>query len=63
MKDLEVESLMEWQRKWTQSNKGRTTKEYFPDISERLKIKLLQTQNITIVVSGHGKTRDYLHRF
>ena len=52
-----------WQRKWTQTNKGRTTKEYFPDVSERLKMKLQLTQNITAVVSGHGKTRDYVHRF
>ena len=57
------ESVKEWQRKRTQTNKGRTTKEYFPDVSERLKIKLQLTQNITTVVSGHGKTRDYLHRF
>jgi len=32
-------------------------------VSERLKIKLQLTQNFTAVVSGHGKTRDYLHRF
>ena len=63
MKDLEEESVKEWQRKWTQTNKGRTTKEYFPDVSERLKIKLQLTQNFTAIVSGHGKTRDYLHRF
>jgi len=59
MKDLEEEIVKEWQRKWTQTNKGRTTKEYFPDVSERLKIKLQLTQNITALVSGHGKTRDY----
>jgi len=63
MKDLEEESVKEWQRKWTQTNKGRTIKEYFPDVSERLKIKLQLTQNIPAVVSGNGKTRDYLHRF
>jgi len=45
MKDLEEESVKKWQRKWTQTTKGRTTKEYFPDVSERLKVKLQLTQN------------------
>jgi len=63
MKDLEEESVKEWQRKWTQTNKGRTTKEYFPVVSERLKIKLQLKQNFKAVVSGHEKTRHYLHRF
>ena len=63
MKDLEEEIVKKWQRKWTQTTKGRITKEYFPDVSERLKMKLQQTQNFTAIVSGHGKTRDYLHRF
>jgi len=34
MKDLEEESVKEWQRKWTQTNKGSTNKDYFPDVSE-----------------------------
>ena len=59
MKDLEEESV----KKWMQTTKGRTTKEYFPDVSERLKMKLQLTQNFTAIVSGHGKTRDYIHRF
>jgi len=63
MKDLEEESVKKWQRKWTQTTKGRTTKEYFPDVSERLKMKLQRTQNFTTIVSGQGKTRDYLHGF
>jgi len=61
MKDLEEEIVKKWQRKWTQSTKGRTTKEYFPEVAERLKMKLQLTQNFTAIVSGHGKTRDYLH--
>jgi len=63
MKDLEEENVKKWQRKLTQTTKGRTTKEYFPDVSERLKMKLQLTQNFTAIVSGHEKTRDYLHRF
>jgi ribonuclease HI len=31
IKDLEDESAKKWQRNWTQTLKGKTTKEYFPD--------------------------------
>ena len=55
--------MKKWQRNWTQTTKGRTTKEYFPDVAGSLKMKLQLTQNFTAIVSGHGKTRDYLHRF
>ena len=63
MKDLGQESVKKWQGKWTQTTRGRTTKEYFPEVTERLKMKLQLTQNFTAIVSGHGKKRDYLHRF
>jgi len=56
-KDLEEESVKKWQRKWSQT-KGRNRKEYFQDVAERLKMKLQLTQNVTAIVSGHGKTRD-----
>ena len=36
--------------------KERITKEYFPDVAERLKMKLQLTQNFTAIVSGHGKS-------
>ena len=63
MKYLEEESVKKLQRKWSQTTKGRNTKEYFPGEAERLKMKLQLTQNFTAIVSGHGKTEDYLHRF
>ena len=57
MKDLEEESVKKWQREWSQTTKERNTKEYFPGVAERLKMKLQLTQNFTAIVSGHGKTR------
>jgi ribonuclease HI len=63
IKDLEDESANKWQRNWTKTLKGKTAKEYVPDVAERLKMKLRLTQNLTALVSGHGKTRDYLYRF
>ena len=39
-RELEEESVRKWQRNWTQTTKGSTTKEYFPNVEERLKMKL-----------------------
>ena len=52
-----------WQREWDTTTKGSTTKEYFPNVEERLKMKLNLTQNFTTIVTGNGKTKAYLHRF
>ena len=38
-RELEEESMRKWQRNWTQTTKGSITKEYFPNVEERLKIK------------------------
>jgi hypothetical protein len=54
--------VKKWQN-WTLTTKGRITKEYFPNVEERLKLKIHLTQNLTAITMGHGKTRAYLHRF
>jgi primosomal protein N' len=61
--ELEEESIKKWQSKWSQTTKGSKTKEYFPNIKERLKMKINLTQNLTAILTGHGKTKAYLHRF
>jgi len=63
LREHEEKSVEKWQREWTQSTKGRTTKEFFPEVSERLKMKINITQNFTTMVTGHGKIRAYLHLF
>jgi hypothetical protein len=60
---LEEESLQMWQRSWTQTTKGGTTKEYFPHIEGRIKLKLNHTENLTTILSGHGNIKAYLKRF
>jgi hypothetical protein len=60
---LEEESVGKSQINWTQTTKESKTKEYFPNVEERLKMKLNLTQNFTAIVTGHGKTKEYLHRF
>ena len=63
LRQLEVESARKWQRSWTQTTKGSTTNEYFPDIEGPLKMKLKLTGNLTTILTGHGNSKAYLHRF
>jgi hypothetical protein len=62
-RELEEESVKKWQRSWTQTTKGSITKEFFPNVEGKLKMKVNLTQNFTAIVTGHGKTRSYLHLF
>ena len=51
------------QRIWTQTTKGKTSKEYFSEFAEILTMKLHLTQNLTAILSGYGKTREYVHGY
>jgi len=62
-RELEDESKLKWQQNWEESPKAALTKQFYPNITERLKSKIVITSNFTAMVSGHGKTRTYLHRF
>jgi hypothetical protein len=39
------------------------TREYFPEVADRLKMNININQNFTTMVKGHGDIRSYLHRF
>ena len=54
-------SIVKWQQQWDHTTKGSATKEFFPNIKERLKMKINRTPNITAMIAAHGKTRSYLH--
>jgi hypothetical protein len=60
---LEEENMKKWQRNCTQSTKESITKEYFPNVEKRLKMKINLTQNFTAIGTRHGKTKAYVHRF
>jgi hypothetical protein len=45
------------------SIKGLTTKQFLPNIKERLKKRIQLTPNLTAVVTAHGRTKAYLQRF
>jgi len=48
-------TIAKWQLQWDDTTKGRATKEYFPDIKERLKMKLRLSPNLTAMLTAHGK--------
>jgi ribonuclease HI len=56
-------SIEKWQQQWDNTTKGSATKEFFPNIKGRLKMKINLTPNFTAMVTAHGKTRSYVHRF
>jgi hypothetical protein len=63
LRQLEEGSARKWQRSWTQTTKGSTTKEYIQDREGRLKMKLKLTGNLTTILTGYGNIKAYLHRF
>ena len=48
---------------WDRTTKAHTTKEFFPNIKDRLNTKIILTPNFTAFVTSHGKIKPYLHRF
>ena len=57
------EEARQWQSKWEKCPKAATMKQYFPAVQDRLNMKISMTPSIAAIVTGHGKTRVYLHRF
>ena len=55
--------MKKWQMQWGRTTKALTTKEFFPNIKDRLNTKITLTTNFTAFVTSRGKTKSYLHRF
>jgi hypothetical protein len=58
---IQEETNLKWQREWEECTKARITKEFFPRVRDRQK-HLDITPILTAMMTGHGKTRAYLHR-
>ena len=56
-------SIEKWQQQWDNTTKGLVTKEFFPNIKDRLKMQINLTPNFMAMVTAHGKSRSHLHRF
>jgi hypothetical protein len=63
LSELSGISVEKQQRECDQTTKGTITKEYFPVVAERLKMKINLTQNFTTMVTGNSNRRSCLHRF
>ena len=51
------------QKDWDKCTKAAITKEFFPKVKDRLKMKISINPNFTAMVTGHGRTRAYRYRF
>jgi hypothetical protein len=61
-KDIRKESIRKWQSYWEETTKEAITKECFPSVESRLAVNLKLSPNVTIIMTGHGNIRSYLHR-
>ena len=50
--------MRKWQIQWESTKKALTTKEFFPNIKDRLNTKITLTPNFTALVTSHGKTKS-----
>jgi len=55
--------ITKWQEQWTSSTKGAVSKLFFPYMKERINTMIPVAAEFTAMVTGHGLTRSYLHRF
>ena len=55
--------ITKWQEQWTSSTKGAVSKLFFPHIKERMETTVPISAEFTAMVTGHGLTRSYFHRF
>jgi hypothetical protein len=60
---LQKEGLEKWQTQWEKTNKGAQCRKFIPSVKQRLKTNLPISPAFTAFISGHGKTKSYLHRF
>ncbi|KAJ4426793.1 hypothetical protein ANN_26592 [Periplaneta americana] len=61
--EIHTLSLVKWQNEWDNTAKGQITKSFFPNINDRLKLKLNITPNFTTIITGHGNIKSYLHKY
>jgi hypothetical protein len=62
-KEAEEEAMQKWQNEWTTTPKAAATRQHFPKVQDRLRSKIKLTPKMTAVLTGHGMTEEYLHRF
>jgi hypothetical protein len=61
--ELKEQSVKRWKNEWERSTKGAITKSFFPNIVDRLKLRINATPNFTAIVTGHGNIKTYLYKY
>jgi len=61
--ELKEQCLKQWQNEWETTTKGVTTRSFFPNIGDRLQLRINPTPNFTAIVTWHGNIKTYLHKF
>jgi hypothetical protein len=61
--DLNERGVNQWQNEWDRSSKGATTKSFFPNIADRLKLRINTTPTFTAIVTGHGNIKTYQYKY
>ena len=59
---IEEEAKEKWQE-WEDCTKAAITKQFFPNLKDKLKLRMDINPIVTALVTGQGKTRTYLHGF
>jgi len=62
-KELEDETIQKWQEQWDRCNKAAITKQFFPNVRDRIHRTININPYFTALVTGHGKTQSYIHKF
>ena len=60
--EINRKGVVQWQGQWDGTEKA-ACRSFFPVLDRRLKMKIPVTPEFTAIVTGHGKTRSYPHRF
>jgi len=55
--EAEEEAKQKWRDEWRTCDKAGITKQYFPTVQDRLKIKINLTPNLAAMLTGHGRKR------
>lgn len=55
--------ISEWQNRWQSTTKGRKLYEYWPNVRDRMLMRISIDHYTTQYMTGHGNFASYLHRF
>jgi hypothetical protein len=61
LRELNELRVTKWQREWDNTTKGEITRNFFPKIADRLKLKINITPKFTAIVTTHGSITSYLY--